>query len=256
MYMQEYQEESASNQGLKWFGKMLAIAIILLVAAYGDIMYLQLMSGKFPGGGPLLFIAYLGACTSFLSMIYMLIGKNILFAPGKQMVLAWLVFAIELVMVAFNILLIYQGPQNVSGLLAVWYSIAPATPVFNMVGVALLYFLDEEQLERHEQQELALRERRMQRQLTHTLHRANSDVRQKQLAYMKERLADAVDTEASQRIIEQTAHDMNARMLSELSGRGYTLPERAHSRQETRGGGNAEEAVPFFEYNEHHGNLG
>lgn len=249
MYLQDDQEESAQSQGLKWFGKMLAVAIILIVAAYGDVMYLELMSGKFPNGGPLLFIAYLGAFTSFLSMVYMLIGKNILFAPGKQMVLAWLVFAVELVMVALNILLVYQGPQSVTGILAVWYSIAPATPVFNMVGVALLYFLDEEQLERHEQQELALRERRMQRQLTHTLHRANIDVRQKQLAYMKERLADAVDTEDSQRIIAQTAHDMNARMLSELSGKGYILPERARSRQETREGGNGAETVPFFERN-------
>jgi hypothetical protein len=80
------------------------------------------------------------------------------------------------------------------------------------------------------------------------------DVRQKQLAYMKERLADAVDTEVSRRIIEQTAHDMNARMLSVLSGKGYILPERTRIRQERRDGGSSEEAAPFFEHDPRQGN--
>jgi hypothetical protein len=224
MYMQNFPEESASSRGIKWFGKALAIGIILIVAAYGDVMYLQLMSSIFPNGGPLLVIAYLGAFTSFLSMVYMLIGKNVLFAPGKQMVLAWLVFLVELAMIALNILLIYQGPQNLSGFLGVWSVIAPTTPVLNMVGVALLYFLDEDQLERHEEKEFLSQQRRAQRHLQQALQRARLDVQYRQIAYMQERLADAVDDESSQRIIAQAANDMNTRLLSGLSGRGYVLP--------------------------------
>src|ERR1700750_47771 len=145
--------ESASQKGMKWFGRVLAVIIILTIFAFGDIMYLQLMSGKFPSG-PLMIMCYIGAFSSFLAVVYMLIGKSGLFTPGKQTVIAWVAVALELALVAMNIILVFQGTANATGFLEFWDQVATATPVVNVAIVMVLYFLDEDMLRRHEDIEL------------------------------------------------------------------------------------------------------
>lgn len=220
MQQQSVYEESLTSKGWKWFGKVLAIGIILVVAGFGDIMYIQLMNGKFPSG-PLLVLCYIGAFSSFLAVVYMLIGKSVLFTPGKQMIVAWLVFVAELAIIALNIILVFQGVQHQEGFLLVWYELSPTTPVLNMIGVAILYFLDEEQAEKHEDMELQLHMNKAERTYTKAMHKARLGLKYKQLQYTVSALEQAVNSPESLSFIEQTAYDLNAGLLSEFSGRSY-----------------------------------
>lgn len=217
----EEAQESLSAKGWKWFGCVLAIGIVLVVAAFGDVMYLQLMSGKFPSGGPLLVMCYIGAFSSFLAVVYMLVGKTAIFSPGRQMIVAWFVFVAELAMIALNIMLVFQGTGNQTGFMDVWYQISPATPVLNMVGVAILFFLDEEQAERHEDMEHHIIMRKADRRYAKAMHKARLDLRYKQLQYTISALENAVNSPESLNFIAETATDMNRQLLSELSGRSY-----------------------------------
>jgi len=209
-------EESAQERGMKWFGRVLAVIIILLVSGLGDMMYIQLMSAKFPAGFGLV-ICYAGALTGFMCVIYMLIGKSALFSPGPQMVVAWLVFGIELMLTALNLILVFQGPAQ-GGLLAVWAQFAPATPVVNMAGVAILFFLDESQKMKHEDVEAALDNKRAQRRYMKSMAKARLRLQNKQLAYLVTELDAAACSPESLLGIRQTAQELNATLLGQLSG--------------------------------------
>lgn len=218
-------EESSTQSGMKKFGRILAIGIILVVAGFGDVMYIRLMSDHFPPG-LLMALCYVGAFTSFLAIAYMLIGKSILFAPGLQMIAAWFVFLAELAAIALNIILVFQGDgANATGFLAVWWQLAPATPVFNMAGVAILYFLDEENKMRHEDMELSWDMKRANRRHFKAMARARLRLQNKQLNFLVTELDRAVAAPESLKAIQQTAIELNQYLLGQLSGgRTYRLP--------------------------------
>lgn len=215
-------EESRETQGMKWLGRVIAIVIILAVALFGDVMYIVLMTSHFPTG-PLLVLCYMGAITSFLGTIYLLIGKTSLFTPGRQSVFSWLVLFAELVIISLNIILVFHGQGN-SQFLQAWDWIAPATPVANMFFVAILFFLDEEQHEKHANMELQLQQNKMDRQYKASVYRAKIDLQGKQLQYLSSELQKAVNSPESLSFIQQTALDMNAALLSNFAGRNYGAP--------------------------------
>lgn len=133
-------EEGANRTAARSFAKILAVLIVLSVAAFGDVMYIAQMQKVFTKDPSLLMFCYLGAFTSFAAVGYLLLGKSVVFAPGAQMFAAWIVFAAELLIIALNIILVFD--QTHTGFLALWAFLSPATPVFHMVGVAMIYFLD------------------------------------------------------------------------------------------------------------------
>src|SRR5579883_3390960 len=183
-------EESATERGMKWLGRVLAIIIVLVVSAFGDVMYITLMSSKFPAG-LLLVICYVGAFTSLLAVIYMLVGKSVLFTPGPQMVVAWFVFALELLLIALNIILVFHSGSD-GGFLEVWDQIAPATPVVNMAGVAILFFMDETQKMKHEDVELSWDMKRANRRHFKAMAKARLKLQTKQLNFLVTELDRAV----------------------------------------------------------------
>ena len=209
-------EETATERGMKWFGRVLAIIIVLVVSAFGDVMYISMMSDKFPSGF-LLVLCYAGAFTSFLAVIYMLVGKSVLFTPGPQMVTAWFAFSIELMLIALNICLVVAG-ASAGGFLAVWNQIAPATPVLNMASVAILFFLDETQKMKHEDVELSWDMKRANRRHFKAMARARLKLQTKQLNFLVTELDRAVCSPDSLRAIQQTAVDLNTALLGQLSG--------------------------------------
>lgn len=209
-------EETASERGVKWLGRIIAIVIVLVVAAFGDVMYIKLMQTRFPDG-LLLAICYAGAFTSFLAIVYMLIGKQVLFTPGPQMVTAWFVFGIELTLIALNLCLVFAGP-SAAGLLAAWNQLAAATPVFNMAGVAVLYFLDETQKIKHEDIEMSWEMKRAQRRHVKALAKARLRLQYKQLNFLVTELDRAVCSPESLQAIQQTAIELNTYTLGQLSG--------------------------------------
>lgn len=218
-------EESAMQHGMKQFGRILAIGVILIVAGFGDVMYLQLMGSHFPSGF-LMVLCYVGAFTSFLAIAYMLIGKSVLFTPGMQMIVAWFIFLIELTLIGLNIILVFQSDgANSTGFLAAWLQLAPATPVINMAGVAILYFLDEEGKMRNEDVELAWDMKRAKRRFFKATAKARLRLQNKQLNFLVTEMDRAVASPESMQAIQQTAIEMNQYLLGQLSGgRTYRVP--------------------------------
>lgn len=215
--MKKFQhEEGASLKAIRGFSKILAIIIILAVAAFGDVAYIQHMQKVFVNDGVLLLFCYLGAFTSFMAIGYLLIGKSAIFAPGGQMLAAWIVFTIELVMIALNILLAFN--QNPTGFLQAWGFISPATPVFHMTGVAMIFFLDPHIKEKHQDLEIAARVRQADRKFQEHLELARIDLKTKQLEYTVRELETAINSQESQARIAQQASEWNNRLLTEMSG--------------------------------------
>jgi hypothetical protein len=220
-------EESANKGAARGFAKILAIIIVLSVAAFGDIMYIMEMSKVFSQDPMLLTFCYLGAFTSFMAVGYLLLGKSVVFAPGAQMLAAWIVFAAELIIIALNIILAFDHTHT--GFLAAWAFLSPATPVFHMIGVALIFFLDPELKEKHRDMELKSRIRQLERDHEFAMVEARMRVKQKHLDYTVRELETAVNSEESQRRIASHATSMNDGLLTEMSGRA--LPKE--DRQET-----------------------
>jgi hypothetical protein len=213
-------EDSAMQAAAKGFNKILAVVIILSVAAFGDIMYLVLMQSKFPGGGPLLVMCYLGAFTSFAATGYLLLGKTIAFTPGAQLLAAWVVFFMEMALIVMNILLVFGGPDS-SDFMHTWFQIAPATPVFNMVGCALIFFLDSGQRRRHRAMEYQDKIDRADLDYQLALAKSRVTLKYKQLKYTATALEEAVNSPESQLAIRQHGYALNQALLTELTGRSY-----------------------------------
>ena len=210
-------QDTAMRKATKGFSKLVAVLVILIVAGFGDVMYLVLMSGKFPSG-PLLIMCYLGAFTSFAAMGYLLMGKTIAFAPGKQMLAAWIVFAVELAMIALNLMLVFEQGSKLSDFMLAWSMIAPATPVINMIGVALIFFLDEDMAEEHRDREMVSDVKQSNRKYKKMLHKTRIAVQTKQLQYTSTALMQAVESQPSQVFIQQFGQALNAKLLGDLTG--------------------------------------
>ena len=212
----QMKEDGANLRAAKGLTKIIAVVIILVVAAFGDVMYIQAMSGKFPSGGPLLIMCYIGAFTSFLAVMYLLLGKSLAFRPGGQMIGAWVVFVAELLLIALNILLVFSGHDD--GLMAAWAYVSPATPVLHMLGVALLYFLDPDLALKHHAMEMQERMQKSEREVQELTHRAKIDLRKKQVEHVSKSLEEAVNSPASLAYIQQFGYKINMELLTELTG--------------------------------------
>lgn len=224
--MQEYEQEEAlytepqsrTVSASKGLNKIIAVAIILAVAAFSDVMYIVLMSSKFPTG-LLLTVCYIGAFTSFGAIGYLLLGKTLSFTPGPQMLASWIVFIGELLINALNIILVFQPNQG--GILSMWQELSPATPVFHMVGVAIIFFLDEDLREKHKDMEMQSQVRQSRRQYKLMLHRAKMRVMVKQLQYMETSLLQATQSSQSHNFIMNAGQAMNAELLEQMTGLHY-----------------------------------
>jgi hypothetical protein len=214
-------EESATLKATRSFAKILAIFIILAVAIFGDAMYCVQMQKIFAGNNLLMVFAYIGACTSVLSVGYLLLGKSAVFEPGGQMLASWIAFAVEMLIIALNILIVFNHDKT--GPMAAWAMISPATPVIHMLLIGLVYFMDPELKEKHRDKELQSKLKQADREYEHAVALARVEVKKQQLAYTVRELGNAINSDASQQRIAQHATNLNDTLLTEMSGR--TLPK-------------------------------
>lgn len=218
--MKQVVQEGANIKAAKNLAKIAAICIILAVAGFGDVMYIVLMGSRFPAG-PLLVMCYLGAFTSFLAVGYLLLGKSVVFRPGSQMIAAWAVFAAELLIIALNILLVFDTGSG--GAMSAWSFFSPATPVLHMLGVALIYFLDPDLKAKHEAMEMQEKVEKADREVEFLTHEARVDLRKKQMAHLSKVLEEAVNSPESLHHIKQFGHKLNRELLRELTGMHDTV---------------------------------
>ena len=214
-------EDTATGKATRGFAKILAIFIILAVAIFGDVMYCIQMQKVFAGNNLLMVFAYIGAFTSVLSVGYLLLGKSAVFEPGGQMLASWIAFAVEMLIIALNILIVFNHDKT--GPMAAWAMISPATPVIHMLLIGLVYFMDPELKEKHRDKELQSKVRQADREYEHTVALARVEVKKQQLAYTVRELGNAINSDASQQRIAQHATNLNDSLLTEMSGR--TLPK-------------------------------
>lgn len=210
-------ESTANVDAAKWLGNLIVVIVALAVSGLGDVMYLQLMNSKFPTGLLLIF-CYVGAFSSFLGMVYLLVGKMSFFAPGKQTWAAWLMLGVEMIVAGLNISLVFFGPQHATGLLAVWYNLSPATPLIIMAFILLVFFIDPAFAEKHLQQEMELEKRKMDMAYEIASHQAHHQVRTGYLAQISTRLEQELASPHVQAQIKQHAAMMVARVLSDATG--------------------------------------
>jgi hypothetical protein len=214
-------EEGANKKALRGFAKFLAVFIILSVSIFGDTMYAIQMQKIFAGNGLLVLFCYIGAFTSVLAVGYLLLGKSAVFEPGGQMIMSWIAFAVEMVIIALNILVVFNHDKT--GPMATWALISPATPVVHMLLIGLVYFMDPELKEAHRDKEMQSRIRQAQRNQRIATEMARLAVQEKHLEFTVRELETAINSDESQRRISQHAHSMNDDLLTEMSGR--TMPK-------------------------------
>lgn len=228
-------DESANRSAAKGFAKILAVIIILAVSLFGDVMYIIEMSKVFSKDPMLLMFCYLGAIVGFLAVGYLLLGKSVAFEPGAQMIAAWIVFGAELLIIALNIILVFN--QHPTGFLAAWAFISPATPVAHLLGVSMLFFLDPEHVEKQRDKELKSRIRQLERKHEYAMIEARMRVKEKHLDYTVRELEGAVNSPESQARISQHAHSMNDSLLTEMSGRALPKDDSSDGYYGDRGFG-------------------
>jgi hypothetical protein len=209
-------EEGAMQKAARGFAKIMAVVIVLAVAAFGDVMYIIEMQKIFSGEGLLIVFCYLGAFTSFAAIGYLLLGKSVVFRPGGQMLGAWIVFAVELLIIALNILLVFNPDR--SGIMGVWAYVSPATPVLHMLGVALLYFLDPELADKHHAMETQAKMDKSVREADFEIFDAGIQLRRKQTEHLAKALEKAVNSPESLAAINNYATGYNLHLLSEMTG--------------------------------------
>jgi hypothetical protein len=143
------------------------------------------------------------------------------------MLAAWIAFAAELLIIALNIMLVFEPSHT--GFLGAWAFISPATPVMHMVLVALIFFLDPGLKEKHRDMELQSKLREADREYEHAVALARVAVKRKQLDYTVRELTTAVNSAESQQRISQHAHSMNDTLLTEMSGRAMPKDDSSDS---------------------------
>ena len=91
-----------------------------------------------------------------------------------------------------------------------------------MVGVAILYFLDEEQAEKHEDMELQLHLNKAERKYLKAMHKARLDLKYKQLQYTVSALEQAVNSPESLSFMAQSyagCHEAQGRKMQKMHSR-------------------------------------
>ncbi len=213
-------------ENLKGAGTVIATVIVLGVALLGDIMYLQLMKNAFPGGIIFIFVV-VGACASFLSMAYLLIGKHSFFHPGPQMWAAWGLVVLDLVITGLNIIDVFF--HGVSGILQFWDFLAPVTPLFIMAGVLVVHFLSPEHKRRHDEMIYDDKMRDMERDFTLLQKQVDLDVKRKALMMIRDMAAQDLHNPDQLAKLEGISSGFVAEAMSNLSG--YILPNRVNMTQ-------------------------
>ncbi|MBA2287524.1 MAG: hypothetical protein H0W02_18780 [Ktedonobacteraceae bacterium] len=146
----------------------IAMGIIFLGVAYGDVMFLQLMWDFLPGG-ILRVLAAGGAVVTALSIMTLTLGKQHWFHPGKQMNAAKRFTWIEIGVMALNVLVsVMVARRQDLGLLQSWLDYGtPITPFMAVVGWIIVAWNDPSREMRHlkqaaeDEQELATLDREL-----------------------------------------------------------------------------------------------
>src|SRR5581483_11481638 len=127
-----------------------AYVVYCLAVAYGDLMFLQVVSVMFSNDPLLHTLAFGGAIMTAASAILLPLAKIRWLMPGNQMIAGWLFWLVEVSLLAANAVLAYSLANNLSNeLTADWRPFSPATPMIAVIGWGVLFMLDPRNQMRH-----------------------------------------------------------------------------------------------------------
>jgi hypothetical protein len=219
-----FKQKSTGEDGLVgwiWGGTFLVIA---LVVSFGDAMFIKLMWGYFPDG----FLRYLavgGACTTALSIILLVLGKERWFRPGKQLEFAYGFTGAEVLVSIFNVLC-------ASGVSMVfwWMPLSPATPFVSLVGWIVIRMLDQSTKNRHADMKMEDEILKSEREFRKSQHEAEMLIRQKALEYNTQYMINALEEQGHQKTIAEAANKLTGRTIQEVLG--ITVPSQANGQKQ------------------------
>jgi hypothetical protein len=215
-------DENAQSRAVRGFAKLLAIIIIMVGTLFSDVMYISRMQEKFPTG-LLLGFCYVGGLLGFLCMAYLLLGKCSVFAPGAQMLASWVVLGAEMLISSLNVLIAFT--PHISGLLTVWDSWEPITPVLFLLGTTIVLFLDPSLKEKHEDMEMQAKIRASERAYQLSLEDAKLLIKQRHLETTIRELGNAINSPENQARIAQHAGSLTDNVFTEISGNAQKIDD-------------------------------
>ncbi len=123
--------------------------------AYGDIMFLQVVSRAFPGNGILQALSYFGAIVTGVSACLLPLALYAWFTPGAQLIWGFIYWLLDIAVLILNSILAYElATTTVDDTMRVWQTMAPATPMLAVIGIGIAFMLDTSHQVRHAHAEM------------------------------------------------------------------------------------------------------
>ena len=215
-------EESKNQTATKNLLMGLTGFVVIGVSLYSAVIYIKFMENAYPDNLLQVF-AYLGAIANVLLMLVLLLGKFFWFKSGMQEIFAWLVTGVEVIICILNLVLAYQLAHHVAltGPIATWRSLAPASPVFSMIGALILIMSSSELKSRHKVMDMQDKQQEKELAFMEKMHSAQMDINEGYLDYLSSAMQQAITSPAVQSKIEYDANVLIGKMLSQLSGMAY-----------------------------------
>src|SRR5579872_92202 len=208
---------TTQSAAVNWI-KAGAFVVILGVVIYSEFMFLSIIGVALPDGANR-YLAIIGAVATGMSVLILLAAKLWWVTPGNQEIFSWCFMGFEVAVMAMNDMLGYQlhfGP--VTGWLAGWQAITPASPLLALVGWIMMLFFDTAQAEKHADMDLAAKKNKKEREYIKAAHEAEMELRNDHLSMVTEQLRDAIKSQAAQARIQQHALRVVDRVLTDASG--------------------------------------
>lgn len=139
------------NQVDTWLKVAMGSAFVAYVIGvfYADSMFISVMQEAFPANGLFRTLANVGAITTALSAVGILLAKMFWFSTGAQSRWGWLFWIADIIALSLNAILAYQiatlGIEGLEPFMHKWMGLAPATPLLPVVGWGVAIKLDKNQ---------------------------------------------------------------------------------------------------------------
>lgn len=221
-----------SNDGRK-IVIFLTVGVVLAVSLLSCATYIGLMGNVFPDG-LLRWLCYAGALANLLLMVVLLFGKFNWFSPGLHEYASWAVTGVEVAICALNLITAYQlGHGGVTGVLTYWLAIAPASPVFSMVGAIILIMTSSDMERKHKEMLVKQKMSDAEQALELQQRMAQIKIKSTYVDYVSEGMSKHLRSEAILKVIADHSEQLVLEALSSVSGLSTTPLQIAPPREVT-----------------------
>jgi hypothetical protein len=211
-------QPTANKAAVKNLCKFFGIAILIGGVVYSEILFLGIVSSLFPSG-PMAIGAMLGAVTTGVSILVLVLAKSSWFRPGSQLAIGWIFTGVEVMILILNDILafqIHQGGQ-LDQYMASWRLFCVAAPVVSVVGWILCFYFDPQRAIDHRRMEMDDRVARAQIDYESRMHVQGMKLRIKAADMAMAKFEEKVETKLEHQL-DLAAAKLAANVASQLTG--------------------------------------